>query len=97
MLFKNAPDLMEEFRDFLPDAMGHRALHAGLIGIMPHPSAGPPPPGNWDQGTETPPTNVEKPKASRRRKRQDKDIPVVQKVTTGRVSSHRSYSSVRHN
>lgn len=87
MLFKNAPDLMEEFRDFLPEAMGHGSLHAGLIGIMPHPTAGPPPSSTWDQGTETPPANAEKPKAPRRRKRgPEKETPVVQKVATGRVS-----------
>lgn len=72
-LFRDAPDLMEEFKDFLPEALGHTVQPAsGLIGIMPHPP--PPGPPSWDV-PDAPPTVVEKAKApSRRRKRAaDKD------------------------
>ena len=86
-LFKNDPDLMEEFGNFLPEAMGPGPAQHGLVGIMPHPVAVAPPSANWDQGTETPPAGTEKPKPPRRRKRgPEKEAPVAAKVTTGRVS-----------
>lgn len=96
MLFKNAPDLMEEFKDFLPEAMGPGAQHGGLIGIMPHPAG----PGGasatgWDLAA-APSANAEgdktaKAPASRRRKRvTDKEPPPPpqQKAGTGRVNMH---------
>ena len=69
-LFKDAPELMEEFKAFLPEVLGpHSQSGPGLIGIMPHPSAVATPPVAWDHG-ESAPAPVEKAKApSRRRKR----------------------------
>ena len=78
---------MEEFGNFLPEAMGPGPAQHGLVGIMPHPVAVAPPSANWDQGTETLPASTEKPKPPRRRKRgPEKEAPVAAKVTTGRVS-----------
>lgn len=92
MLFKNAPDLMEEFKDFLPEAMGPGAQHTGLIGIMPHP-AGPGGAQGWDSAAGPAATaegdKAMKAPASRRRKRAaDKEPPPPpqQKAGTGRVN-----------
>jgi paired amphipathic helix protein Sin3a len=87
-LFRNAPDLMEEFKDFLPEALGHTVQpQGGLIGIMPHP-AGPTPPSAWD-APDAPLTGIEKAtKApSRRRKRATDKEPAQQPKASGsRVS-----------
>lgn len=88
-LFRDAPDLMEEFKDFLPDALGHtiQVPAAGLVGIMPHPAAQ----GStstWDvpdastSGIEKP----VKPPARRRKRAADKDANALPKAATGRVS-----------
>jgi paired amphipathic helix protein Sin3a len=50
VLFKDAPDLLEEFKDFLPEAIGPHAPMVSTIGIHPIPAGGgsgiaPP----WDQ------------------------------------------------
>ncbi|KAH8099312.1 hypothetical protein BXZ70DRAFT_943231 [Cristinia sonorae] len=89
MLFKNAPDLMEEFKDFLPEAMGPGAQHTGLIGIMPHPTG----PG-WDPAGGPSPMvdggeKAAKVPPSRRRKRAADKEPVApppQKAGTGRAT-----------
>ena len=44
MLFKDAPDLMDEFKDFLPEAVPPQHP-AGLVGILPQPTTGPGMPG----------------------------------------------------
>ncbi|KAG1749753.1 uncharacterized protein EDB91DRAFT_1109482 [Suillus paluster] len=45
-LFKNAPDLLSEFKDFLPEAS--MALgHSGVVGILPQPTSGPGVPAPW--------------------------------------------------
>lgn len=36
-MFKDAPDLLAEFKDFLPEITG-QAPPSGLVGIQPHPS-----------------------------------------------------------
>ena len=46
MLFKDAPDLMAEFKDFLPEA-APPAHPAGLVGILPQPTTGPGMPGSF--------------------------------------------------
>ncbi|KAH9937360.1 uncharacterized protein B0H18DRAFT_970211 [Fomitopsis serialis] len=68
MLFKDAPDLMQEFRDFLPEAFGPSAQQVGLVGILPQP---PNPSSPWGQADGPPSTSADKStKApSRRRKR----------------------------
>lgn len=88
-LFKDAPELMEEFKAFLPEVLGPSSSGAGLIGIMPHPSAAATQPAGWDHG-ETVTAPAEKVKApSRRRKRvSDKDSLLPQapaKASGGRV------------
>ncbi|KAH9835880.1 uncharacterized protein C8Q71DRAFT_797373 [Rhodofomes roseus] len=85
MLFKDAPDLMQEFRDFLPEAFGPSAQAAGLVGILPQP---PNPSSPWGQADGPPSTSADKgTKApSRRRKRvAEKDPPGAQKAAGGRV------------
>ena len=86
MLFKDAPDLMQEFRDFLPEAFGPSAQQVGLVGILPQPTN---PPSPWGQADGPPSTSNEKStKApSRRRKRVgDKEPTGAQKAAGGRVS-----------
>lgn len=79
---------MEEFKDFLPEALGHTIPGpTGLVGIMPHPTAS----GlstAWDM-PDTSISGVEKAtKAPRRRKRAaDKDTTGPAKVATSRVSN----------
>ncbi|CAL1694084.1 unnamed protein product [Somion occarium] len=84
MLFKNAPDLMEEFRAFLPD-LGDSQATLGFPGILPHAIAST---SNWHQNAESPSLSAEKPKAaSRRRKRiAEKEPAVLQKTAGGRAS-----------
>ncbi|KAL6304795.1 hypothetical protein BKA93DRAFT_817270 [Sparassis latifolia] len=78
MLFKDAPDLMNEFKDFLPEAMAPSVQPTGLVGIMPHPvsSSGP-----WTQGepSTAPPEKVSKAPNRRRKRAADKETPATQK------------------
>lgn len=82
MLFKDAPDLMDEFKDFLPEA-APPAQPAGVVGILPQPMAGPgvsgsfppPEPSSAEKGAKQP---------SRRRKREKEPV-VPQKPSGGRV------------
>lgn len=39
-LFKDAPDLLAEFKDFLPEITG-QAAPSGVVGILPQPPGGP--------------------------------------------------------
>lgn len=39
-LFKDAPDLLAEFKDFLPEITG-QAAPSGVVGILPQPAGGP--------------------------------------------------------
>ncbi|THH20510.1 hypothetical protein EW146_g864 [Bondarzewia mesenterica] len=39
VLFKDAPDLLSEFKDFLPEITGTSIMSGNLIGILPHPQA----------------------------------------------------------
>ncbi|EMD41871.1 hypothetical protein CERSUDRAFT_42152 [Gelatoporia subvermispora B] len=84
MLFKDAPDLMAEFKDFLPEAMPPAAQQAGLASILPQ-NAGTTSAWTAVEGT---PTTVEKAKpSSRRRKRGPEKEPAAsaQKASSGRV------------
>ncbi|EGO30319.1 hypothetical protein SERLADRAFT_444328 [Serpula lacrymans var. lacrymans S7.9] len=49
MLFKDAPDLLSEFKDFLPEVANASAGPSGVVGILPHPTAGPGVPSPWNQ------------------------------------------------
>ncbi|KAI8981231.1 hypothetical protein BD414DRAFT_492058 [Trametes punicea] len=84
MLFKDAPDLMDEFKDFLPEAAAPPAHPAGLVGILPQPTAGPGMPGSFVQ-----PEPLQADKAaktqSRRRKRPEKEPAAPQKAAGGRA------------
>ncbi|KZT74953.1 hypothetical protein DAEQUDRAFT_720143 [Daedalea quercina L-15889] len=85
MLFKDAPDLMQEFRDFLPEAFGPSAQQAGLIGILPQL---PNPSSPWGQADGPPSTSADKvAKApTRRRKRvAEKEPAGIQKAAGGRA------------
>ncbi|KAJ3492184.1 hypothetical protein NLJ89_g11268 [Agrocybe chaxingu] len=61
VLFKDAPDLLAEFRDFLPDA-----VPGGVSGppMMPQPG-----PGVWGQGEPSPPNVAKKPVQTNKRSR----------------------------
>ncbi|KAF7793452.1 hypothetical protein EIP86_004564 [Pleurotus ostreatoroseus] len=85
-LFKDAPDLMEEFRVFMPEMMGGYPIGSaqGLQGIMPLPTE--PAQANWER-PESPPPVAEKPKApSRRRKRAADKEPAAPKASGGRAT-----------
>ena len=78
-LFQDAPDLLEEFRDFLPEALNTQIPPAGLVGIIPQQQNGSwnPPPDN--QQPEKPAKAV-----SRRKKRAaEKEVPT--KAASSRV------------
>ncbi|OCH87472.1 hypothetical protein OBBRIDRAFT_814100 [Obba rivulosa] len=84
MLFKDAPDLMAEFRDFLPEAMAPSAQQSGLVSILPQ-NAGAT--SSWAAG-EASASGADKSKAtSRRRKRAPEKEPAApaQKTSSGRV------------
>jgi paired amphipathic helix protein Sin3a len=59
-LFKDAPDLLVEFKDFLPDAASTGAGHSGLP-ILPQPPMGPGPSSvPWSQPEAPNSSSVEK-------------------------------------
>ncbi|KAI9057085.1 hypothetical protein FKP32DRAFT_1584352 [Trametes sanguinea] len=84
MLFKDAPDLMDEFKDFLPEASAPPGPPAGLVGILPQPTAGP-----GVSGSFGPPEPAQAEKAaktqSRRRKRPEKEPAAPAKPASGRA------------
>jgi paired amphipathic helix protein Sin3a len=93
MLFKNAPDLLGEFKGFLPDAGGLSVPVGGAIGIPPLPvgasgSVGP----TWSQ-QDIPSTGPDRSKksttASKRKRR------VVEKETTPVPAPRTTSSRVR--
>ena len=83
MLFKDAPDLMDEFKDFLPEVVPP-SHHAGLVGILPQPTTGPGMPGSFPlpEPSSTEKGTKQQPK---RRKRPDKEPVVPPKAGGGRV------------
>ncbi|KAI0673570.1 hypothetical protein C8Q78DRAFT_1067868 [Trametes maxima] len=100
MLFKDAPDLMDEFKDFLPEAAGPSSQPVGLVGILPQPTTGPGMPGTFSQPEPAPAEKSTKP-TNRRRKRAEKEPVAPQKAAGGRacgshtVSRHRPSSEPR--
>ena len=87
MLFKDAQDLMDEFKDFLPLPPGEvAAAQHGMVGILPQPTTGPGMPGSFAQA-ETPAAEKSAKPANRRRKRPEKEPAVPQKAAGGRVSA----------
>lgn len=87
LLFKNAPDLMNEFRDFLPEITGSSQSQHGLMSIMPHPSGS-----SWNQNADSPSMDTDKPKTNRRRKRVAEKEPAVAQKAGGRVCHFKSSS-----
>ncbi|KDR85669.1 hypothetical protein GALMADRAFT_234672 [Galerina marginata CBS 339.88] len=64
MLFKDAPDLLAEFKDFLPDAVPGGLLPSG-VAILPQPG-----PSSWGQGDSSPPSlPAKKPSQASKRSR----------------------------
>ena len=84
MLFKDAPDLMDEFKDFLPGEAAPPAQPSGLVGILPQPTTGPgvpgafppPEPASAEKGAKT---------QNRRRKRAEKEPVAPPKAVNSRV------------
>ncbi|KAA1467807.1 hypothetical protein DENSPDRAFT_770847 [Dentipellis sp. KUC8613] len=61
VLFKDATDLLAEFKDFLPEISGTGAPPGNLVGILPHPAGGPAPPNtNWNQESTAGPSSSQK-------------------------------------
>ncbi|KAH9944008.1 uncharacterized protein BXZ73DRAFT_86987 [Epithele typhae] len=84
MLFKDAPDLMDEFKDFLPEAVPP-SHPAGLVGILPQPMAGPGVPGPFAHPEPSASDKGSKPQ-SRRRKRPEKEPVPPPKAAGGRAA-----------
>ncbi|TBU34473.1 hypothetical protein BD311DRAFT_649726 [Dichomitus squalens] len=93
MLFKDAPDLMDEFKDFLPEVVP--PTHpAGLVGILPQPTGGPgvsgsfppPEPPVAEKGAKPPP---------KRRKRPEKDTAAAAKAPGGRAAKRPRTTNAR--
>ncbi|KAI0375440.1 hypothetical protein BV20DRAFT_960592 [Pilatotrama ljubarskyi] len=84
MLFKDAPDLMAEFKDFLPEASAPPTHPAGLVGILPQPTAGPGVPGTFGQ-PELAQADKSAKQPNRRRKRPEKEPAATQKTAGGRA------------
>ncbi|EIW64077.1 uncharacterized protein TRAVEDRAFT_32917 [Trametes versicolor FP-101664 SS1] len=85
MLFKDAPDLMDEFKDFLPEATGPAAHLQGVVGILPQPTAGPRIPGSFTTHEAPQPTEKSTKTQSRRRKRPEKEPAAPPKGPGGRA------------
>ncbi|KAI0931347.1 hypothetical protein AcW2_000258 [Taiwanofungus camphoratus] len=85
MLFKDAPDLMDEFKDFLPASMAPAGEHAGWVEIQPHPIGGPIPfvP---DEAQAPAPEKATKAPNRRRKRAPEKEAAGTQKTTGGRVA-----------
>src|SRR5688572_27113165 len=64
MLFKDAPDLLAEFKDFLPDAIGPGGMHPGALAMLPQTMSG-----GWPPGDASPPMASRKGVQSKRRKK----------------------------
>lgn len=94
-LFKDAPDLLSEFKDFLPEITGPSAP-SGVVGIVPQPPGGPGVSGpSWSQ-TDNANAASKKPlpPLKRRRKPVEKDTTPVPpaKASANRVR-HKSFCS----
>ncbi|KAI0718857.1 hypothetical protein C8T65DRAFT_637162 [Cerioporus squamosus] len=84
MLFKDAPDLMDEFKDFLPEAVP--PMHpAGLVGILPQPTTGPGMPGSFAP-PEPPAAEKSTKPQNKRRKRPEKEPAAPPKAAGGRAA-----------
>ena len=106
-LFKDAPDLLSEFKDFLPE-IDRNAVPSGVVGILPQPSgasgaAGP----SWGQsdnavsGGIEPAEKVNKkpiPSLKRRKRVVEKDVTPVPpaKGSTNKVRSTSSFPPYAH-
>ena len=79
-LFKDAPELLAEFKDFLPEIAGQPAP-SGVVGILPQPSGGPGIAGSSPWGVDSDRDKVSKkpiaPLNKRRRKPVEKDTTPV--------------------
>ena len=93
MLFKDAPDLMDEFKDFLPEAAAPPTHPAGLVGILPQPTAGPGMPGSFGQPDSAQAEKTTK-QPTRRRKRPEKEPAAPQKTAGGRVRARAAHRYV---
>ncbi|PFH52285.1 hypothetical protein AMATHDRAFT_74340 [Amanita thiersii Skay4041] len=89
LLFKDAPDLLAEFKDFLPEAASAGPGQSGIV-ILPQPGGPLATAGGWNQQDMTAPSPGTGPKkpipAAKRRKRPaEKDTtPVPEKASQGR-------------
>ena len=78
VLFKDAPDLLEEFKDFLPEALSNHLPPPSLVGVISQQN------GSWNPPPDT--QQVEKPvKSVSRRKKRVADKEVSTKAAPSRV------------
>jgi paired amphipathic helix protein Sin3a len=84
ILFKDAPDLLEEFKDFLPEVLSNQLPPSGLAGVLSQQN------GSWNPPMDT--QQAEKPakSVSRRKKRvADKEVPPKAAPSRVRCEMHR--------
>jgi paired amphipathic helix protein Sin3a len=78
ILFKDAPDLLEEFKDFLPEVLSNQLPPSNLVGAISQQN------GSWNPPPDT--QQVEKPaKSVNRRKKRVADKEVPPKAAPSRV------------
>jgi len=78
VLFKDAPDLLEEFKDFLPEALSTQLPPSGLVGLTSQQN------GSWNPPPDT--QQPEKPaKSVNRRKKRAAEKEVPTKAAPSRV------------
>ena len=71
-MFKDAPDLLSEFKDFLPDAVPANIGPGGGVLIMPQPTGRP-----WESSPPNVPAKKSTQSSRRNRKRVEKDLTPV--------------------
>ena len=70
LLFKDAPDLLEEFKDFLPEALSTQFPPAALVGVISQQS------GPWNLPSDAQPPEKPTKSVNRRKKRAaEKEVP----------------------
>ncbi|KAH7886015.1 hypothetical protein F5I97DRAFT_1877064 [Phlebopus sp. FC_14] len=94
-LFKDAPDLLAEFKDFLPEASMAFSAPTGVTGILPQSSAGPGISASWTDASLADKDKAKKPTAAaarKRRKAPEKDTtpvpPSRSTVTRAKKAKH---------
>jgi paired amphipathic helix protein Sin3a len=79
VLFKDAPDLLSEFKDFLPE-VSMALSQSGAVGILPQPTSGPGVPAPWVDGGDKSGKKAQLPPKKRRKEKETTPAPAVRTV-----------------